>query len=271
MSSADNDVPYRHTYFEPPKTFVKSAVRVLGVLEYFYRDRQPARAIEIGRELDLPVSSAKYLLTSLVEAGYLTFDKQSKKYFPSILFAGFSSWLAGIYPSGEALRMLAKETREIFSEMTSIMVQHEDHMRALVIETGGTFVPAAYDFRVRVPLLGSASGRIALAASSDDEVSELVKREVRKLPPELREQYNRIPAEVREVRERGFAVRSHTVAEGDARETYLALAVPVPVARAAPPMALGIMGAEQHLAGREVELAGRLTTLVEKYRDALDL
>lgn len=269
MSSVDSDVPYRHTYFEPPKTFVKSAVRVLGVLEHFYRSRQPARAVEISRDLDLPVSSTKYLLTSLVEAGYLTFDKQSKKYFPSILFTGFASWLASIYPGGEALRMLARDVFERFGEMTSIMVQHEDHMRALVIETPNGSVPPAYDFRVRIPLFGSASGRIALAAHSDEEVGQLVRREARKLAPELRETYDRIPAEVREVRQRGFAVRSHTVLNGEARETFIALAVPVPVARQAPPMALGIMGEARRLAGRDAELAAQLSALVDNYREAL--
>lgn len=271
MSSVDSDVPYRHTYFEPPKTFVKSAVRVVGVLEHFYRSRQPARAVEISRDLELPVSSTKYLLTSLVEAGYLTFDKQSKKYFPSILFTGFASWLASIYPGGETLRMLAREAFDQFGEMTSIMVQHEDHMRALVIETPNGSVPPAYDFRVRIPLLGSASGRIALAARSDEEIAALIKREARKLAPELRDAYDRIPAEVSEVRERGFAVRSHTVANGDSRETYLALAVPVPVVRTAPPMALGIMGEAHRLAGHEAEFAGQLTALVERYREMLGL
>ena len=256
----------RHHY-QPPKTFVKSAVRALAVLEFFYRRRQPARAVEIGEELELPVSSAKYLLTSLVEAGYLTFDKTSKRYFPSILLTGFASWLAGIYPSGEVLRSLARELHRQTGEIISVAVQHEQYMRALIIETESATTPPAYDFRVRIPLVGSASGGIALTAASDDQVGEIIDREVRKLPPEKRaDQAARILERVHRFRRQGYSVNF-----GEAAGDDIAVAVPLPRPQHTPPMALGIYGPRERLGGREAALAQILYAAIDRYRDSLAL
>lgn len=270
MGSTDSETSYSHTYYEPPKTFVKSAMRVLNVLEYFYRNRHPARAVDISRTLDLPVSSTKYLLTSLVDSGYMTFDKESKKYFPSILFTGFASWLSGIYPSGEILRKLARETHDQLGETISVTVQHEQHMRALIIEMDNTATPPAYDFRVRIPLVGSGGGLIALATLSDEEVIDCINRESGKLPPDRRQsRYDQILSDVRQARQRGYSVKQHTVSLDGQSEILTVIAVPIPVADKAPPMVLAISTTNPDHRGRETELAAAMKNIVEKYRELL--
>jgi DNA-binding IclR family transcriptional regulator len=271
MSDTGDGDRSAYSYYEPPKTFVKSAIRVINVLEYFYRDRQPARAVEISRELDLPVSSAKYLLTSLVESGYLTFDKSAKTYFPSILFSGFASWLAEIYPSGEVLRELAKEIHQELKDVVSIVVQHENNMRALIIEKDGSETPPAYDFRARIPMTGSASGSIALASKSDVEVAAVAAQESRKLPPNLRAvQGDQLLAQIRAVRQRGYAIKEHHVTLDGRLQSLIAVAIAIPVAPNYPPMALGICGSREKLLGREADVASAMQTIVEKYRSRLE-
>lgn len=270
MSDIEDDEDSYYTYYEPPKTFVKSAIRVMSVLEHFYRDRQPARVIEISRSLDLPLSSTKYLLTSLVDSGYLTFDKTSKKYFPSILLTGLSSWLSEIYPSGKTLHDLARETRARLGETVSIAVQHDQYMRTLVIDMASSRTPPSFDFRVRIPLIGSASGSIALASWLDNEVTRFVSQEAQKHPPHLREDTTGEVLEyIQEVRNQGYAIKEHSLSIDGEQESYTAVAVPLPAGHKNPPMALGICGFSSVLAGRESELAGIMSEIANQYRDQL--
>jgi DNA-binding IclR family transcriptional regulator len=252
-------------YYEPPKTFVKSAVRSIAVLEYFYRTRQPARAIEISQDLQLPVSSTKYLLESLAESGYLIFDKQAKTYFPSMQLVGFASWLSGVYPNGEILRSIARDLHHETGELVYIMVQHDQYMRAFIVEMEGIEKPAAYDFRVRIPMVGSASGGAALSTLSDKEVLDIARRESRRLPPGQREeQCDHVLEKIRQFRRQGFAINFGGTAKG-----YQAVAIPLPRTGNIPCMVLGVLGSPERLQGHEAALAERMRGAVAKHRDSL--
>ncbi len=271
MRSKQGNEPYSHDYYDPPDTFVKSAVRVLSVLEFFYRNRQPARAMEISRELDVPVSSTKYLLTSLVESGYMTFDKGTKKYFPSILCTGFASWLSGIYPNGEAIRNLAAETQRELGETVSVTVQHENHMRALAIEMDGTRPPPAHDFRVRIPIVGSAGGLAALSTMPEEAVIDFIEMFVAKHPPHQREHLRQqLLLEVRQTRQRGYAIKEHALTTLDEPELWGVVAVPLPVSDRTPPMVLAVTGPKKRQPRREKDIAREMKEIARKYRDELE-
>jgi DNA-binding IclR family transcriptional regulator len=270
MTNKKSQSTYTHRYYEPPKSFVKSATRAFSVLEYFYRNRLPARAVEICRHLDLPVSSTKYLLTSLVESGYLTFDKTTKKYFPSILFTGFASWLSGIYPNGEVLRQLARETHQKLGATISITVQHEQYMRALIIEMDGDVSPPSYDFRVRIPLVGSAGGLLVLASLPDREITELLNKEFARLhPDERQEKCNQTWQEVRQTRERGYSKKYHNLTIDDRITHLVVVCVPIPMPDNMPPMVLAISTTDLNCKGQEDELAKSMRIIINKYRNLL--
>ena len=73
---------------------VKSAVRVLEVLEQFGEIRQPLRLKDVARHLDFPVSSTAALLKSLADCGYLSFDRNSRQYYPTNKLPELGSRLA---------------------------------------------------------------------------------------------------------------------------------------------------------------------------------
>ena len=62
---------------------VKSAVRALEVLEQFGEMREPLRLKDMARSLHYPVSSTAALLKSLADCGYLSFDRNSRHYYPT--------------------------------------------------------------------------------------------------------------------------------------------------------------------------------------------
>lgn len=240
MTRDNNDF---REYFEPPKTFVKSAARVLELLEYFYRHREPARLVDISAGLDYPVSSTKYLLNSLVESGYLSFDAQTKMYFPSILFSGLGSWLAGLYPNGEVLRQMATDVHAQTGLIVSITVQHQQYMRALWIEMDGNVTPPAYDFRVRIPMIGTAGGLVALSSMTDENAQAIILGETRKLPPTQRAEIEKsVFNSIQEVKVSGYALKEHTYRAGGEIVEMLVIAMKIPFSSDTPTMVLSVSG-----------------------------
>src|SRR5690349_21704846 len=72
---------------------VKSAGRVLEILEFFDEIRREASEAEIAHKLAYPQSSTSALLKSLTRLGYLDYDAASRTYLPSPRVALLGTWL----------------------------------------------------------------------------------------------------------------------------------------------------------------------------------
>lgn len=72
---------------------VKSAARVFAILEFFSEHRQPARMHEMTASLSYPVSSMTALLRTMVSLGYLEFDPDTHRYFPSPRLSRLTNWM----------------------------------------------------------------------------------------------------------------------------------------------------------------------------------
>lgn len=72
---------------------VKSALRVIEIMEFFARHRRPARLSELAVALGYPVSSTEALLKTLTGQGYMRFDADTRGYLPSSRMAYLTSWI----------------------------------------------------------------------------------------------------------------------------------------------------------------------------------
>src|SRR3954467_12300537 len=77
----------------PASALVKSAGRVLQVLEFFDEVQREARVQEIAERLSFPQSSTSVLLKCLVQLGYLDYDANSRSFLPSPRVALLGTWL----------------------------------------------------------------------------------------------------------------------------------------------------------------------------------
>ncbi len=82
-----------HTYEHPPS--VKSAARLLDLLEMLTVARAPMGVSEIARQLDIPKSSAHMLLLTLEGRGYVTSDEQRRFRLSAILGRRGREWVGG--------------------------------------------------------------------------------------------------------------------------------------------------------------------------------
>lgn len=115
---------------------VKSAIRVFEILRYFEKLRRPLRLRDIVTHTGFPTSSTAALLKSMTTQGYLSFDHQTRCYFPAEQLAQLVSWLSvAAYEGGtvrRALETIQQDTREYVAIGTTsgIHVEFVDALRS---------------------------------------------------------------------------------------------------------------------------------------------
>lgn len=156
----------------PPAT-VKSAGRVLEVLELLANVRKPLSASEIGRLLNYPKSSTNVLLKSLTYLGYLTFDQDTMHYFPSMRVTALGEWItAALYGAGDAASML-QEVHDATGETVTLSMRTGQSMRFMRVLPGKFFIALKMDEGMLAPLFGSSVGAALLATRPAAEVERL--------------------------------------------------------------------------------------------------
>jgi DNA-binding IclR family transcriptional regulator len=96
---------------------IKPALRVLKILELFGAVGEPLRLKDIAERLGLATSSTISLLRSLTEAGYVSFDRASWKYFPTNRIPDLGSRLSSVLVEEtdlmEVMHSLQRSTKEL--------------------------------------------------------------------------------------------------------------------------------------------------------------
>lgn len=155
---------------------VKSAVRVLEILEFFDRRRREATVKEIAQELDYPQSSTSVLLQTLTSLGYLHRGSSGRTFQPTLRVSVLGSWMAPTEaPSGEVLTMM-QALGEMTGETIILSALANDVVRYVHV------VPATGSMRLHVgpgtvrPLATSGAGRLFMSTMSEEQVRQIVVR-----------------------------------------------------------------------------------------------
>ena len=152
---------------------VKSAGRVLEVLELLGNVRKPLSASEIGRLLDYPKSSTNVLLKYLTNLGYLSFDPDTMHYFPSLRVTSLGAWIpAALYGMGDAASML-QDVHDVTGETVTLSMRAGQAMRFIRVLPGSFFIALKMDEGTIAPLLGTSVGAAFLATRPPAEVERL--------------------------------------------------------------------------------------------------
>ncbi len=155
---------------------VKSAVRVLEVLDYFRLHQGPATLKEICAALDYPQSSGTVLLKNLTQLGYLSYDRATRQYFPTMRVAALGDWIShALFGQGEVFEIM-RDLHSATGEAVSIALQNDVHMQYIrVIQSIHPLRFVTEEGGMR-PLTRSAMGWMLMAAHGDREVERLIRR-----------------------------------------------------------------------------------------------
>lgn len=228
---------------------IKSAHRVLEILEYFDSKHRTATVMDLSRSLSYPQSSTSELLRCLTRLGYLHYDRYRRTYSPTARVALLGAWVEPKMFRGGAVLSLLDQVAErigetvVLSTATNYVVQHlhvieGGHEGAIVEQAGNT-----------QSLLHSPQGRLLLSSYKDAPVrSALHRLNAEEIDPERRVRVGEVMEELAQMRARGWVAAP----DYDEHGTGL-VALMLPLRCGAERLVLSILASQDVIAERTEE------------------
>jgi IclR family KDG regulon transcriptional repressor len=163
---------------ENDRSSIKSVKRVFQLLELFSELKQPLTSVRVERQLGYPASSALALLKSMVQLGYLSFDRIDKTYFPTVRLTLLGEWIDLAVRKGHG-SLLATIDRLIAAtgESVSLSCQSDLDMQFIHVGQGPQHVTVNITPGTLAPLFRSSIGLTALSQRSAAEITRLAQRQ----------------------------------------------------------------------------------------------
>lgn len=219
-------------------TAVKSAQRVLELLEFFAEERRPARVGEIAQALGYPQSSTSVLLRSLADSGFFDHDPRTAMYVPNQRMLLATAWMQEhLFSDYNLLRLMEGVLAETGH---SVMIGtrtgvHVRYVHVLQSTREGRFVAKIGSLR---PLFRTAAGKMLLTTLPPRDIAVLLRKaNALEAAPENRVELATAQQEIEMARRDNYAISLGTSVPGAA-----ALAVLLPVGRDREPMTLSVGG-----------------------------
>ncbi len=189
---------------------IKSAKRVLAVLEFFNESRQEATVMDIVRAYGYPQSSTSELLSCLVELGFLNRDRSQRTYRPTAKVAVLGAWTyPRLFRHGKLLKMmdtLAAETGCTVFLAGAVGVAYEFYHTVF----GSSIVRSEDGPGI---LTKGPVGRLLLSTHDRSDIRKVVHRLNSETDESQRVRCEDLLMEVDQIRKQGFATSSG-LAEG---------------------------------------------------------
>ncbi len=244
---------------------VKSALRVLELLEFFAEERRPASVGEVAQALSWPQSSTSVLLRCLVDAGYFDHDRRTGQFVPSVRIALATAWVQQHQYSDHNLLRLMEAVRERTGHTVMIGERRGTSVRYLhVLQSTreGGFTAKTGSLR---PLFGSAAGRMLLTRLPQREVGLLLRKvNATRVDDQQALDFDDVCRDISRARADGYAESTGTSVPGAA-----ALAVLIPVGRDQEPMTLSVGGPMKEIAVERDDLLAVLRQAISPMQQAV--
>ncbi len=149
---------------------VKSASRVVQILEFLASGKYGRQHKDIAEELNIPKGSLTKLLANLVGSGYLAYDAVGKTYkLGSRVLTLATSYLSSL-DIVQAAQPIVRNLVEQTGESASLVVLEGNS--ALVVHRQYGHQPMSFRLGIgaRLPLYATASGKVLLAFLSKEEI-----------------------------------------------------------------------------------------------------
>lgn len=227
----------------------KSAQRAFDVLEHFEASRRPLSLKDICDAFDYPPSSGSGLLKSLVQLGYLSYDRYSRTYMPTNRLATLGNWVTEELCDASLFALMA-HLHQLTAETVVLGTQSDLHAQYVHV------IPSTLPLRVHMrpgtirPLATSGIGLALLSARTDDDIDQIVRRlNIAREETTPRLALPSVLEAVNTVRRDGYAFSREMVTAGVGL-----LAMLLPQARHGRLLALGIGGPVWRLEAKAAEL-----------------
>lgn len=248
-----------------PIGVVKSAGRVLQILELFDLLQRPSTVVEIADLLKMPQSSTSMLLQSLTRMGYLYHNPQARTFVPTMSVALLGNWVdRGVVTDGDLLLLMrrlsdATEQAVVLATRNGLFVRYIHVMQA-------TAAARLYVVQGSLrPLAKSGAGYVLLSQMSDGNIRKFLNRINAEAPTERDWiQYSELMREIQQVRHQGYAITSNLVTLGTG---IIAMRLPGP-GLGDSPLVIGLGGINEVLKVHEKEFVGIMKSEIQAFRSS---
>jgi DNA-binding IclR family transcriptional regulator len=240
---------------------VKSAGRVLQILEFFDDIQRPATVVELSETLNYPQSSTSALLRSLVTLGYLKHDPYARTYVTSSRVALLGNWVNAEFVREGAVIRLMKELNQRTGD--TVVLATRNGLQCQYIHVIQATSPARLHMTLGTvrPLAASGAGYALLSALSDAEITRLVMRVNADARPDDRlVRLSELLPQLEDIRQLGYAFTCNMVTRGGG-----ILAAPLPQKPGENLLVVGIGGISEVMLSRKEELIGILRECIDKH------
>jgi len=187
----------------PANSSVKSATRTLDIIEYVVAAGRPLVAQEISTALSIPVSSLSYLLSTLVERGYL--QREGRRYTAGPGLERLQT-RGSNFSLAERVGPLVRTLRMQLNETASFWVRHGWEVEPIATESSAHALRYAVDTGTRLPLHALASGKALLATLPPDQLDRyFAEAKLEKFTPSTITSEAKLRKQLADVRRTGFA------------------------------------------------------------------
>ena len=186
---------------------VKSAARALDILELLIKLPRGLSLTEIGRDLDIPLSSLHNLMNTLILKGYINRDDATSVYQASSKLIQ----LAASYHAQHDLVGIAdpvmKELGDLTGETTSLAILQDNVIVFIHKRSSQDLLQVVNPVGTRLPAHTTGLGKAMLACLPEEEVDRLYPHEqLEKLTPVTISGRAALKRALQEARQRGYAV-----------------------------------------------------------------
>jgi len=222
---------------------VKSAGRVLRILELFDVLRREAPVSEVSELLDLPQSSTSVLLRSMVLLGYLQFNPNTRAFSPTTRVALLGNWVNGAMISEGLLMRLLQRVNARTNQAVVVAVRNQIWSEYIHIAQSTNPVRLFVVKGSRRPLIRSGTGLMLLADLPDPVIKRIAMRTNAEAPDgQPRNCIQSLMQQVEEVRSQGWAATFNTITKGGGM-----IAMRLPKVANEEQLVVGLPGLTEHL------------------------
>lgn len=237
---------------------VKSAERVMAILEFFASHQRSASVGKVSRALGYPQSSTSMLLRTLERAGYLSLDKEEAGYRPTLRVLLLGSWMHNeLFGEGTLITAIDRLRRKT-GHTVLIGVRQGLHVQSVLALRGTRTEAARIPSGVLYPITRSAIGKMLLTLETDSD-AERIARSANALEPKARQRVH-TPDLVDEIQR--CRVHQWSLSENYPFVGHGAIATLLPAVANYPPMGLALGVDMKYLHEHLFELVDDMTEIV---------
>ncbi|MBP2627488.1 MAG: allR [Firmicutes bacterium] len=197
------------------KTNVKSASRVLDVIEYIVNCSKPPTFRMIREALDIPKSSMSYLLQDLITRDYINSDADLKVYYPGLKLIQLGAASINNTDISREISFATKKLSEDLKVTAHAAILDDRFVVYIAKAQSSTDLSLVTNIGFRIPAHATAVGKVLLAALAPSELEMRLKNvELERYTENTVTSFEKLQEDLLTIDKNGYAIDNQEVIPG---------------------------------------------------------